>query len=756
MPIEPLATITIEGNGYREVHTIPASEVQKFIKEKVVVGEKYKVELPQGWYWQTDKGEKVTSLEGTKQILTYQYGSKPSDFLHVGYTEMKAVGEGGKIVAQTSPPALEVRPVVTNEPKPIETPSLPSQNQIASLTNIQSSLATNIGQQTLSMGGKSIQDVVSQITSTPYVPQEEARRLAEHLKAQEEYWKFKFQENPEKALKEWQEYKAQQDVEKFRTALVTGAGLGFAMALMPPSVLNLVGIASAGYVVNQLREAYHQPKIEYEPVMKNVGGEITFEVKEVQKGIKGFEGIKEYFSKPEVLGSWVGSTLGFIAGSQFRPEYTIQLEMPQKLTVDTKTIVSGEKSISITEFYGRTKDVIVGGYEIQKSQLVDQNLIVSESISKARVYSPFYGKIWEMRSFKAPLETEIIQPTLIGESRIRIENPDIKHFSKIKLTLDKSTTYLGHDVIGKSTALKLGEGISDNLKYDLYFVRGKSEGIKFFGKQIVIQKLPKEEIGVSQLGFRATDIPYETLPTEWKNLLATKNIFGEKTAGNAHSQSLITHSPTFEMPKIAVSPPAVSPVVVTLPKQKEEEIKLEKPTATIVSVPSQIKISTTNKIVPKIDESVKNVVKLSQPSEIKIDLVKPINEKDLNKMKYDITPETGTKIKLDVKTTENTQQNLKIVPDVTSYTPPNISIRVEKPTAPSLPSLVLSNRMKFKVESVPKDVRPFKIIEKYKPSLYSLHVGFKMRDFGLRSELQKAVFRPITPKFKIPKFKVKI
>jgi len=65
MTIEPLATITIEGRGYREVRTIPASEVQKFIKEKVVVGEKYKVELPQGWYWQTDKGEKVTALEGT-------------------------------------------------------------------------------------------------------------------------------------------------------------------------------------------------------------------------------------------------------------------------------------------------------------------------------------------------------------------------------------------------------------------------------------------------------------------------------------------------------------------------------------------------------------------------------------------------------------------------------------------------------------------------------------------------------------------
>jgi hypothetical protein len=749
MPIEPLATVTIEGNGYREVHTIPASEVQKFIKEKVVVGEKYKVELPQGWYWQTDKGEKVTRLEGTKQILTYKYGSKPSDFLHVGYTETKAVGEGGKVVSQTSPPRLEVTPVVVNEPKPPETPSLPKQTQISLPTNI-----TNLGQQTLSTG-KSIQDVVSQTTSTPYIPQEEARRLSEYFKAQEEYWKFKFQENPEKALKEWQEYQRQQDVEKFRTALVTTAGLGFAMALMPPTALNLVGLASAGYFVNQLREAYHQPKIEYEPVMKNVNGEIVFEVKEVNKGIKGFEGIKEYFSKPEVQGSLIGYPLGYLAGSEFRPEYTVQLEMPQKLAVNTKTLVSGEKSISISEFYGKTKDVIVGGYEIQKSQLVDQNLIVSESISKTRVYSPFYGKIWEMRSFKAPLETEIIQPTLIGESRIRIENPDIKQFSRIKLTLDKSTTYLGHDVIGKSTALKLGEGISDNLKYDLYFVRGKSEGIKFFGKQIVIQKLPKEEVGFSVLGTKAMDIPYETLPTEWKISLAMKNIFGEKTAGNAVSQTLITHSPTIETPKIAVSPPAVSPIVVTLPQQKEE-VRLEKPTAPIIEAPSQIKLSTINKIVPKLDESVKNVVKLSQPSEIKIDLGKTINEKDLNKMKHDITPKTGTKIKLDVKTTESTQQNLKIVPNVTGYTPPNISIRVEKPTAPSLPSLGLSNRMKFKVENVPKDVKPFKIIEKYKPSLYSLHTGLKMKDFGLRGELQKAVFRPITPKFKMPKFKVKI
>jgi len=250
------------------------------------------------------------------------------------------------------------------------------------------------------------------------------------------------------------------------------------MALIPPSALNIVGLAGTGYVVNQLREAYRQPKIEYEPVMKNVNGEITFEVKEVQKGVKGLEGIKEYFSKPEIQGSFAGFSLGYLAGSQLRPEYTIQLEMPQKLAVDTKTIVSGDKSISISVFYGKTKDVIVGGYEIQKSQLADKNLIVSESISKTRVYSPFYGKIWEARSFKTPLETEIIQPTLIGESRIRIEKPDIQHFSRVKLTLDKSTTYLGEDIIGKSTALKLGEGISDNLKYDVYFVRGKSGGHK--------------------------------------------------------------------------------------------------------------------------------------------------------------------------------------------------------------------------------------------------------------------------------------
>jgi hypothetical protein len=755
MPIEPFATVTIEGNGYREVHTIPASEVQKFIKEKVVVGEKYKVELPQGYYWQTDKGEKVMSLEGTKQILTYQYGNKPSDFLHVGYTEMKAIGEGGKVVSQTSPPRLEVTPVITNEPKQPETPSLPKQTQTILPTNITSQIQTNIGQQTLSSTGKSIQDVVSQVTSTPYVPQEEARRLAENLKAEQEYWKFKFQENPEKALKEWQEYQTQQDVEKFRTALVTSAGLAFAMALMPPSVVGLVSLAGVGYTVNQLREAYQQPKIEYEPVMKNVNGEIVFEVKEVQKGVKGFEGIKEYFSKPEVQGSFAGFSLGYLAGSQFRPEYTIQLEMPQKLAVDTKTLVSGEKSISITEFYGKTKDVIVGGYEIQKSQLVDQNLIVSESISKTRVYSPFYGKIWEMKSFKAPLETEIIQPTLIGEGRIRIEKPDIKQFSRVKLTLDKSTTYLGEDLIGKSTALKLGEAIGDNLKYDLYFVRGKSDGIKFFGTQTVVQKLPKEEIGTSQLGFRATDIPYETLPSDWKISLAIQNMFGEKTAGNVVSRTVVTHSPSVEMPKIAVSPPAVSPVVVTLPQQKEE-IKLEKPTAPTIKAPSQIKVSSTNKIVPRVEESVKNVVKLSQPKEIKIDLGKAINEKDLNKMRHDIIPEIGTRIKLDVKTTENTQQNLRIVPNVTGYTPPNITIKVEKPTAPNLPSLGLPNKMKFKVESAPRDVKPFKIIEKYKPSLYSLHTGLRIKDVGLRSELQKAVFRPITSKFKRAKFKVKI
>jgi len=709
--------------------------------------------LPQGWYWQTEKGEKVTSLEGTKQILTYWYGDKPWEFTHVGYTEMKAIGEGGKIVAQTSPPRLEVTPVVVNEPKPVEKPSLPNQNQVVLPTNIQTSIATNIGQQTLSAGGKTIQDVVSKITSTPYIPQEEARRLAEYYKAQEEYWKFKFQEDPEKALKEWQEYQRQQEVEKFRTSLLSGAVLGFGVALMPPTVINLLGLASAGYIVNQLREAYRQPKIEYEPVMKNVNGEITFEVKEVQKGVKGLEGIKEYFSKPEIQGSFAGFALGYLAGSRLRPEYTIQLEMPQKLAVDTKTIVSGDKSISISVFYGKTKDVIVGGYEIQKSQLADKNLIVSESISKTRVYSPFYGKIWEARSFKTPLETEIIQPTLIRESRIGIEKPDIQHFSRVKLTLDKSTTYLGGDVIGKSTALKLGESISDNLKYDLYFVRGKSEGVKFFGTQTVVQKLPKEEVGFSILGTKAMDIPYETLPTEWKISLAMQNMFREKTAGNIVSQSVVT--PVIEPPKIAVSPTAVSPVVVTLPKQ-EEEIKLEKPVTTIVSTPSQTKISTTNKIVLKTDESVKNIVKLSQPSEIKIDLGKPISEKDLNKMRHDINSNVGTKIKLDVKTTENTQQNLRIVPNTTGYTPPNITIKVEKPTAPNLPSFGLTNRMKFKVESTPRDVKPFKIIEKYKPSLYSLHTGLRMKDFGLRSELQKAVFRPITPKFKISKFKVRI
>jgi len=60
MPIEPLATIVIEGRGYREVHTIPASEVQKiYLKKKLLSEKSYKVELPQGWYWQTEKGEKV-------------------------------------------------------------------------------------------------------------------------------------------------------------------------------------------------------------------------------------------------------------------------------------------------------------------------------------------------------------------------------------------------------------------------------------------------------------------------------------------------------------------------------------------------------------------------------------------------------------------------------------------------------------------------------------------------------------------------
>jgi hypothetical protein len=759
MSIEPFATVIIEGRGYREVHTIPARDVQKFIREKVVVGERYKVELPQGWYWQTDKGEKVTSLEGTKQILTYWHGSKPGEFVHVGYTEMKAVGEGGKIVAQTSPPRLEVTPVVVNEPKPPETQILPNQTQATLPTNISLPVATNFGRQTLSNASKSVQDVVSQITSTPYVPPQEAKRLAEYLKAQEEYWKFKFQENPEKALKEWQEYQKQQEVEKFRTALVTGAGLGFAMALIPPTAFNLVGMASVGYIVNQLREAYRQPKIEYEPVMKNVNGEITFELKEVNKGIKGLEGIKEYFSKPEVQGGLVGFSLAYLAGSQLRPEYTIQLEMPQKLATNTKTIVLNDKAISFTEFYGKTKDVIVGGYEIQKSQLVDQNLIVSKSISKTKVYSPFYGKIWETINFKAPLKTEIIQPTLIGESRIRIEKPDIQQFSRVKLTLDKSTTYLGEDVVGKSTALKLGEGISDNLKYDVYFVRGKSEGVKFFGKQLVIQQLPKKESGASQLGFKATDIPYETLPTEWKISLAMKNIFGEKTGVNTPSQTLVTHSPTIETPKMAVSPTAVSPILVTLPKQEEEikqELKLEKPIAPAVSAPTQTKISTTNKIIPKIDESVKNAVKLSQPNEIKINLGKPIKEKDLNNMKSDMKQNIETKIKLDVKTTENTQQNLRIVPNITGYAPPNITIKVGKSAAPSLPSLGLLNRMKFKIESTPKNVRPFKIIEKYKPSLFSLHTGLKMKSFGLRGELQKAVFRPIIPKFKTLKFKVKI
>jgi len=745
MTIEPLATVTVEGNGYREVHIIPANDVQKFIKENVVVGEKYKVELPQGYYWQTDKGEKVTRLEGTKQNLTYQYGSKPWEFIHVGYNETKAVGEGGKVIAQTSPPTL-----VTTEPKPIEKPSLPNTNQVVLPTNI-----TNFGQQTISVGGKSIQDIVSQITSKPYIPQEEAKRLADYVTSQQEYWKLKLQENPEKAFKDWQEYQNQQNVEKFRTALVTSAGLGFVMALMPPTALDIVGLASAGYVANQLREAYHQPKIENEPVMKNVNGEITFDVKEVNKGVKGFEGIKEYFSKPEVQGGLAGSTLGFVAGSQFRPEYTIKLEMPQKLATDTKTIVLNDKSISITEFYGKTKDVIVAGYEIQKSQVTDQNLIVSESISKTRVYSPFYGEIWETKSFKAPLETQIIQPTLIGESRIRIEKPDIQQFSRVKLTLDKSTTYLGEDLIGKSTALKLGEGVSDNLKYDLYFVRGKSEDISFSGKQIVIQQLPKEEIGTSELGFKASDFRVKILPSETKSSLSLETIAGEKTVVNVPSQALITHSPTVEMPKIAVSPTAVSPIVVTLPKQKVEGIKLEKPTSPIVSVPPQTKISTINKIIPKIDESIKNIAKPSQPSETKISFNNPINEKDLNKMWHGMTPETGNKIKIDVKTTENTQENLKVATSTTGFTP-NINIKVEKPTAPNLPSLGLPTKVRFKIENIPRGAKPFKIIEKYKPSLYSLHTGLRMKSYGLRGEIQKAVFRPIIPKFKSSKFKVKI
>jgi len=106
-----------------------------------------------------------------------------------------------------------------------EKPSL-NQTQVTLPTNISIPTVTNLGQQTLSATGKPIQDVVSQITSTPVPQDEAARRLAEYYRAQEEYWKLKFQEDPEKALKEREEYQSQTEVEKFRTALVTSAGLG--------------------------------------------------------------------------------------------------------------------------------------------------------------------------------------------------------------------------------------------------------------------------------------------------------------------------------------------------------------------------------------------------------------------------------------------------------------------------------------------------------------------------------------------------
>ena len=100
---------------------------------------------------------------------------------------------------------------------------------------------------------------------------------------------------------------------------------------------------------------------------------------------------------------------------------------------------------------------------------------------------------------------------------------------------------------------------------------------------------------------------------------------------------------------------------------------------------------------------------------------------------------------------------IKVEPRVINITPPNPpQIKIEKmPTHPNLPSFGFG-KVKTKIETERSEMRPFKIIEKYKPSLFSLHTGLKMKDIGIKSELEKAVFRPIIPKFKMPKFKVKI
>jgi hypothetical protein len=146
--------------------------------------------------------------------------------------------------------------------------------------------------------------------------------------------------------------------------------------------------------------------------------------------------------------------------------------------------------------------------------------ISSESISRTIVYSPFYGKVWETYSYKAPIDIQLSH-VLMGTQVLR--NKDL---SKLIVEFDRARAFLGEKEIGKATAVKLGGIETDIAKLDYYAITGKGEGIKFYGyRKVITQK--EASLPQTQSGTRVMDIPYESLPTDWKISLAMKTMFGE-------------------------------------------------------------------------------------------------------------------------------------------------------------------------------------------------------------------------------------
>ena len=755
----------IEGKTYaKEYHYVSIADLEKFLKEKVYVGDVFRIIPATTGTQLTAEGKPVQEIVGKKEWIRYQYGTSPGDFFTTSYVEMKAVGEKGEVVAQTSPPQLIVQQTVKNIPQPPEKP----ENLFADTKQPQISVATPTvyGQQTAIPGAKNLQETIVEQTKASYIPATELQRIIEHERAMQGYWRHKILEDPEKAHKEYQEYLAKQQTEEFRKSLISSSALSFGIGLIfPPQALAPLGIASIGYITNKIVSAYNQPKDVIIPEMKKIGDEIQFSYRVEKTGKMGVEGVKQYLSQPQVLGGLIGGVAGSTMAMALRPQYELDIQLPRKIKVETKTLVQGDKAISISQFYGKSKDVYVVGYEIQRSQLInaiDKNKVLrteflgdksfhrlgfyigkiskikSESFSRTIVYSPFYGKSWEIYGYRGPIFSETHQ-TLVGQLSVFKRNIELS-----KMEMDNVIAFLGKRPIGEGSTFRIGGIETDVAKVNYYAFVGRGKEITLYGTQKVIT--PKEAtLPQTQLGSRAMDIPYESLPTDWKISLAMKTMFGEpKTQPQLQIQTM----PQITLTKQPISVQTITPIVIAQTAKQGTK-----------NIPTQGIFSTKIKLVSKEKEKIVSVhptvpgvmeIKLSDiSSKMRIGMTpfEKINTRINTGIKQEIGVKIDSKLKQEVEQ-KITQRQTEVKISTTFPTIPNISLRTF--TIPSIQKISLGKTPKYSSVKEDRITKSLKTIEKYKPSLFAISKGLKGVKMG---EFGKAYFRPM---FKLPKIKVKI